>query len=328
VVEEGQTGGAGSRPSEGTGAAREGDTGVTKEGIDIVEDFVREAPFDLVWPARPTAPCLLASPHSGRCYPRDFLALTRLDRTTIRRSEDAFVDDLCHRAAGDRLPVLAARFPRAWLDANREPLELDPRMFIGAVPVGTNSRSTRVAAGLGTIPRVVSEKDDIYRGPIPIDEALGRIAVAYRPYHATLERSLTRLSAEFGFAVLIDCHSMPTSPKAGGAEGRADIVLGDRHGASCHPALTDVASALLREAGYRVARNKPYAGGYTTETYGRPERGVHALQIEISRGLYMNEATMTRTTGFATLARDFTGFVDRLVGAFGMIFDDRRSAAE
>ncbi len=294
----------------------------------IVDGFAGGSPFDLVWPQRVAAPCLLASPHSGRDYPQDFLALTRLDRVTIRRSEDAFVDELCTAAAGGRLPVLTARFPRAWLDVNRERLELDPRMFTGPLPSGANTRSTRVAGGLGTIPRIVTDRDDIYRGPIPIAEALARIEQAYEPYHATLRRALTRLHAEFGRAVIVDCHSMPSSQRIAASEGRVDIVLGDRHGTSCHPALTDLAATLLRDAGYRVALNKPYAGGYVTETYGRPNRGLHALQIEIARALYLNEATITRTTGFATLARDFTGFVDRFTAEFGAIFGDLRHAAE
>lgn len=299
----------------------------TTDDMRIVSDFETEPAFELLWPQRVAAPYLLNSPHSGRCYPRDFLALSRLDRLAIRRSEDAFVEGLCLDAAGDRLPVLHAHFPRAWLDVNREPLELDPRMFVGRLPPGANTRSIRVAGGLGTIPRVVSEKDEIYRGAIPIEEGLRRLAVAYEPYHATLRQALARLRASFGFAVLIDCHSMPSSQKIG-PDGRADIVLGDRHGTSCHPALTDVASALLREAGYRVARNRPYAGGYNTETYGDPDRGVHALQIEISRALYMNEATMQRTAGFATLSRDIGRFVDQLITGAGAIFDGIRSAAE
>lgn len=323
---------AGSRVplSGGLGARSAGRCRVPEKFDDlrIVTDFECEPPFELVWPERIAAPYLLDSPHSGRSYPRDFLKLTRLDRLAVRRSEDAYVDELCLAAAGDRLPVLRAHFPRAWLDVNREPLELDPRMFVGHLPAGANTRSTRVAGGLGTIPRIVSEKDEIYDGPIPIDDALKRIACGYGPYHATLRGALTRLHADFGFAVLIDCHSMPSSQRTGGPEGRADIVLGDRHGTSCHRALTDVASALLREAGYRVARNKPYAGGYNTEHYGWPDKGLHALQIEISRGLYMNEATMEKTAGFATLQRDFRAFVGQLVSGVGAIFDGARQAAE
>ena len=300
----------------------------TSDDMRIVEGIAGATAYDLLWPDHVAVPLLLASPHSGRDYPRDFLALTRLDRVTIRRSEDAFVDELCRTAAGGRLPVLAARFPRAWLDANREPLELDPRMFTGSIPVGANTRSTRVAGGLGTIPRIVTDKDDIYAGPIPIEEALARIARAYDPYHAALRASLHRLHGQFGRAVMIDCHSMPSTQRIDAAQGRVDIVLGDRHGRSCHPGLTDLATTLLRGMGYRVARNKPYAGGYVTETYGRPERGRHALQIEISRALYMNEATITRTSGFAALARDFASFVERLAADLDAIFADLRSAAE
>lgn len=300
----------------------------TSDAMRVLESFAAEPPFDLDWPERPVAPCLLDSPHSGRAFPRDFLAMSRLDRTAIRRSEDAYVDQLCRAAAGGRLPVLSARFPRAWLDVNREPLELDPRMFTGRLPEGANTRSTRVAGGLGTVPRIVSEKDDIYAGPIPVGEALKRIEQAYEPYHRALRGALDRLHERFGYAVLIDCHSMPSTQR-GGAEGRADMVLGDRHGTSCHPVLTDVVSALLREMGYRVARNKPYAGGFNTETYGAPGRGFHALQIEISRGLYMNEGTLAKTGGFTTLTADFARLVDRLVDAFPMIFADQmRSAAE
>ena len=316
-----------SRPRDGEARRKSSVRGKTDD-MRIVDGFEGEAPFDLVWPSRVAAPLLLASPHSGRDYPRDFLTMTRLDRVTIRRSEDAFVDDLCLAAAGGRLPVLAARFPRAWLDVNRERLELDPRMFTGAVPADANTRSTRVAGGLGTIPRIVTERDDIYRGPIPIAEAMARIERAYEPYHATLRHSLARLHGEFGRAVLIDCHSMPSSQRIASADGRVDIVLGDRHGKSCHPALTDLAATLLRDAGYRVTLNKPYAGGYTTEAYGRPERGLEALQIEISRALYLNETTITRTTGFAPLARDFTRFIDRLVAGFAAIYGDLRQAAE
>ena len=302
--------------------------GGASDDMRIVEDFVGEAAFELVWPGRVAAPLLLDSPHSGRAFPRAFLAASRLDRVAIRRSEDAFVEQLCLTAAAGRLPVQHAHFPRAWLDVNREALELDPRMFVGPVPVGSNTRSTRVAGGLGTIPRIVSERDDIYRGPIPIQEALDRIAIAHIPYHASLEAAMTRLHRDFGLAVLIDCHSMPSSQRGGSADVKADIVLGDRHGESCHPLLTDVASALFREAGYRVARNKPYAGGYNTEAYGRPEIGFHALQIEISRALYMNETTLTKTAGFDGLARDLRVFVDQLIAGWGAVFDELRSAAE
>ena len=294
----------------------------------IVRDFRDEPPFDLLMPDRQTTPFLIDSPHSGHAYPEAFLRQTRLDRRTIRMSEDAHVDELCLSALERGMAVLRAHFPRAYLDVNREPLELDPRMFVGALPTGANVSSPRAVGGLGTIPRVVSERDEIYRGPIPVGEALARIDDLWRPYHATLARTLDHLHDRFGVAVLIDCHSMPSSPRLPPVEGLADVVLGDRNGVSCAPALTDVVSALFRAAGYRVARNKPYAGGHITEHYGWPARGVHALQIEISRGLYMNERTLTKTAGFETLRRDLARIFADLADGWRVIFDADALAAE
>lgn len=293
----------------------------------IVSDFVTTPPFELVVPERAIAPVLIDSPHSGRSYPADFLAQTRLDARAIRRSEDAFVDQLVRPAVASGATLLHAHFPRAYLDLNREALELDPRMFAGRVPEEANTRSARVAGGLGTIPRIVSERDEIYGGPIPIAEALDRIDMLWRPYHAMISRVLEEMRGHFGAAILLDCHSMPT-PNRGGTEGRPDIVLGDRLGDSCHSELTAVVSMLLRQQGYRVALNKPYAGGYITEHYGRPERGIHALQIEIARGLYMNETSMKPTSGFETLKRDLALVVGEVVEHWSTIVEVRSLAAE
>ena len=296
--------------------------------VRIVRDFRDEPAFDLFMPDRPRAPYLIDSPHSGRAYPDAFLRQTRLDRRAIRLSEDAHVDELCLSAVDHGMAVMRAHFPRAYLDLNREPLELDPRMFVGALPAGANVSSPRVVGGLGTIPRVVSERDEIYRGPIPVAEALARIDGLWRPYHATLARTLDHLREHFGLAVLIDCHSMPSTTRSPPVEPLADVVLGDRHGTSCAGALTDVVSTLFRAAGYRVARNKPYAGGHITEHYGRPAFGIHALQIEISRAIYMNERTLTKTAGFETLRRDLGRIFADLADGWGAIFDRDSLAAE
>lgn len=296
--------------------------------MQIVRDFVEHPPFELHLPERFAAPVLIDSPHSGAAYPVDFLAASRLDARAIRRSEDAHVDALCLPAVRHGVALLRAHFPRAYLDANREALELDPKMFTGPVPAGANTDSSRVASGLGTIPRIVSEREEIYGGPIPIEEGLARIEGLWRPYHALLGQTLDRMVSRFGAAILIDCHSMPTLPRAGVGDPRAEIVLGDRNGTSCDPRLTDVVSALFRTAGYRVARNKPYSGGYITEHYGRPERGVHALQIEMARSLYMEEATATTNRGFQRLAGDLDRLFAELAGNWRMIVDDEALAAE
>jgi N-formylglutamate amidohydrolase len=296
--------------------------------VKVVRDFAEHPPFELHLPERFVAPVLIDSPHSGAVYPEAFLRETRLDRLTIRRSEDAHVDALCLPSVARGIALLRAHFPRAYLDANREALELDPTMFVGPLPEGANITSPRVAGGLGTVPRIVSDRDEIYGAPIPIEDGIARIDTLWRPYHHTLGEVLERIRARFGVVVLIDCHSMPTVPRAVIGDPRAEVILGDRNGISCDPRLTDLVSALFRDAGYRVARNKPYAGGHITERYGRPARGIHALQIEMARSLYMNETTMARTAGFARLQRDLDRIFGELVATWHTLVDRDALAAE
>ncbi len=265
-------------------------------------------PFSVAAPAEQRIPFVFNSPHSGRDYPAHFLAASRLDAWSIRRSEDTYVDELFASAVPQGAPLLKAHFPRAWLDVNREPYELDPRMFDGELPAYANVRSLRVAGGLGTIARVVSENLEIYDRPIRVEDALARIEGVYKPYHDTLRRLLARTHSDFGFAVLIDCHSMPSTVRTAAGRSRPDFVLGDRFGSSCAPELSTAAAEILAGLGYSVVRNKPYAGGFITEHYGRPGRGLHALQIEINRGLYMNERTLEKLPDFGRLAFDLARF--------------------
>ncbi|WP_345781450.1 N-formylglutamate amidohydrolase [uncultured Hoeflea sp.] len=266
------------------------------------------AAFDLRRPARQSEPFIFNSPHSGRIYPESFLAMSRLDRKAIRRSEDHFVDELFSGVVDLGAPLLAANFPRAWLDVNREPYELDPRMFDGPLPPFANIGSMRVAGGLGTIPRLVAENMDIYRGRLSVDEGLSRIEQVYRPYHASLRKVIAQTHVQFGKAILIDCHSMPANVRVAGGGRRPDIIIGDRYGASAAHDLSRAAVSHLSRLGYHVVRNKPYAGGFITEHYGRPGRGLHALQLEINRGLYVNEDTLERTAGFDLLKADLKDF--------------------
>jgi N-formylglutamate amidohydrolase len=271
-------------------------------------DFGATPPFVVRSPAQQRVPFVFNSPHSGRVYPPRFLAMSKLDAMAIRRSEDCYVDELFGGAVALGAPMLAANFPRAYLDANREPWELDPRMFADAVPPHANTRSARVAGGLGTVPRLVGEGQEIYAAKLPLAEAVGRVEAVYKPYHEQLKRLLSRTLAVFGHVVLIDCHSMPASIRLGDSGLQPDFIVGDRFGVACAPALSEAAIAILSGMGYRVAHNKPYAGGFITEHYGRPARGLHALQIEVNRGLYMDERTLLRTSGFARLAADLTRF--------------------
>ncbi|ESX48893.1 MULTISPECIES: N-formylglutamate amidohydrolase [unclassified Mesorhizobium] len=292
------------------------------------EDFSVVPPFEIRSGAEQRVPFVFNSPHSGRYYPDRFLAMARLDRNAIRRSEDCYVDELFGGAVALGAPILAANFPRAYLDVNREPWELDPRMFAEPVPSFCNIRSARVAGGLGTVPKLVGEGLDIYSGRLPLAEAVQRIEAVYKPYHETLKRLLTRTHARFGYAVLIDCHSMPASIRVGDSGLRPDFIVGDRFGISATAALTETAIGLLIGMGYTVAHNKPYAGGFITEHYGRPARHLHALQIEVNRGLYMNERTFQKSAGFDALADDMARFSADLMAMPDHHFVDLPLAAE
>jgi N-formylglutamate amidohydrolase len=230
-----------------------------------------------------------------------------LDALRIRRSEDARVDELIDQAPALGAPVIRALTARAYLDVNRDPGELDPRLFREALPAEARALSPRVAAGLGVVARVASGGAEIYDRRLSLEEGLSRIARVHAPYHDALSRLLARARAAHGLAVLIDWHSMPQSAAPG-----VDFVLGDRFGAACSPALTAAVERLLGEAGYRTARNAPFAGGYTTEHYGRPDRRTHALQVEINRGLYLDEVRLETTAGFGRLRETLGRLIARL----------------
>lgn len=270
-------------------------------------------PFSLARPGELKLPLVFNSPHSGRIYPSTFLAASKLDPRTLRRSEDAFVEELFGFVTDMGAPLLHAHFPRAYLDVNREPYELDPVLFRDGLPHYANTQSVRVVGGLSTIARIVSESDEIYREPLSVEAALERINRLYTPYHDTLAGLLLDAKREFGLAVLIDCHSMPSNKMADQGAGRPDFVLGDRFGTSCSGELTRLAASQLEALGYAVALNKPYAGGYITEHYGRPHKAQHVLQIEINRSLYMDEQSFQKSPGFTRLRASLETVVRALV---------------
>ncbi|WP_439110178.1 N-formylglutamate amidohydrolase [Lentibacter sp.] len=259
--------------------------------------------YDLIHPERRTTSVVFASPHSGRDYPWTFLRKTILDAHTIRTSEDAFVDKLFSHAPKCGAPFLTAGAPRAYVDLNRAPDELDPALFEGVTARGHNPR---VASGLGVVPRVVAGGRAIYRGKLPVSEAERRINIYWRPYHQMLAKLLDQSRAAFGEAILIDCHSMPHEAMDMAARGlvrRPEIVIGDRHGASASAEIVDRLDAAFTAAGLHVVRNVPFAGAYICQTYGRPSRGQHAIQIEIDRSIYMNEQMIRPNGNFEAFRR-------------------------
>jgi len=266
--------------------------------------------FEVIEPVVQRFPCVFASPHSGTKYSDEFLAASTLGLLRLRSSEDCYVDELFGAAPELGMPLLCALFPRAYLDPNRRPYELDPSMFRDALPSYVEMRSHDVAKGLGTIARVVADGMEIYQKKLSFAEARHRIQAFYHPYHAALRRLIAETRARFGCCVLIDCHSMPST--TGSEFEPADFVLGDCYGTSCNPSVTESVEVFLQSFGYVVRRNCPYAGGFTTQTYGHPNKSSHALQIEINRALYLNEETLERLSGFVLLQSRMSQLITRL----------------
>ena len=271
--------------------------------------------FTIAPAAGPTPPIVLASPHSGRDYPAAFLAQTRLTLAQLRRAEDAFVAELLVGAAALGVPLIAARYGRAWLDLNRDEAELDPAMFVDPLDTHPAQSSDRVIAGLGVVPRIAAAGLEIYPGRVRSADAIARIEAVHRPYHSALAALLDDANAAHGFAVLLDCHSMPTPPPVQG--GAPQIVIGDLFGSAAAAPLVGAIERYFRAAGFRVTRNAPYAGGYTTARHGRPAEGIHAVQIEIDRALYMDPARLVRHSGFDRIETTLTRLVAQLLAAVG-----------
>lgn len=283
-------------------------------------------PFSINGIESQSTPIIFNSPHSGRIYPSVLLEASRLSSQALRKSEDAYVDELLSAAAAKGAVLMHAHFPRAYIDINREPYELDPVLFNVRLPDFANSQSLRAIGGLGTIARIVNDKEEIYREPLTLEAAFVRIEHLYKPYHDALSNLLEETRKRFGCAFLIDCHSMPS--QQGERGGWPDFVLGDRFGTSCAPEVTRLVQSFLKMLGYRVALNKPYAGGYITEYYGRPHEGMHVLQIEVDRSLYMNEETFEKLPSFAGLQWDISRLIAMLASELPLRTPAYRVAAE
>ena len=262
-------------------------------------------PFQIIRPQIQTLPFVFASGHSGRSYPESLIAESRLDALTLRRSEDAFVDALFGGVAALGAPLIAASFPRAYCDVNRAIGELDAGMFDARLDMAVESPTPRVTAGLGVIPRIVRDGAEIYARKLSPREAEMRLSRLYRPYHAALANLAEETRKKFGIAVVVDCHSMPSALSV------PDIVLGDRYGASAPPLLTGWAENAFVGGRFSTARNAPYAGGYTTMLYGCARKGLFGLQIEINRGLYLDEERIQRKPGFEHLKKRLTDVLAR-----------------
>ena len=284
--------------------------------MHVIEDFRQIPAVEVFSPPEQTIPFIFNSPHSGNYYPKSFLDASQLDAQNIRQSEDLYVDYLFSDVLKSGATLIRANFPRAYLDVNREPYELDPNMFKNQLPSYINSGSPKVAGGIGTIARIVGKSKEIYNHQLDIDEVLHRIEILYKPYHLTLQKTIERIHNKFGYVVLIDCHSMPTRYWENKNIFRPDLILGDRFGSSCPNNLTDSTEKIFHSLDYSVGRNKPFAGGYITEKYGQPELGYFTIQIELSRKLYMNESEFNLTANAEKVKDDLTEFAKQISQKF------------
>ncbi|QIP35288.1 N-formylglutamate amidohydrolase [Komagataeibacter rhaeticus] len=273
-------------------------------------------PYSIIEATGKQAPLVVASAHSGRNYTDAFLRMSRLGAHALRRSEDCYVEQLFEGAPGQGATLLHATFPRAYCDANREPWELDPTMFRDPLPHWCNTTSRKVQAGFGTIARIVSRDGPIYPRPLPFSEAEARIRTCWQPYHDALARLVRDRVEHHGCCIVLDAHSMPV---VAGRRDQPDFVLGTAWGTACTPQLATVMEQVLTRHGYSVARNVPFAGGYVTRHYGRPRRGVQAVQLEISRALYMDQTTLQPHAGFARVQAVMMDVVADIIRYGGML---------
>ena len=294
------------------------------------QNFIINGKIDVKRPFKQALPLVVSSPHSGRNYPQKFVDASDLTPLRLRSSEDSFVDEIFDSAPTLGAPFIKALFPRAFLDVNRQPFELDPSMFSDILPNFVTTQNNRISAGLGTIARVVSNGEKIYRDKLTFIEAETRINNFYWPYHQTLKTLIDDTKNEFGYCILLDCHSMPSGTNRyknscrSSNGGLGDIVLGDCFGTSCHKDIINSAIDILSGYGFSVRRNIPYAGGFITRNYGKPREGVHAIQIELNRALYMDEKLIERLDNIELLAKAMTNFMDFL----GNLLTSNNLAAE
>ena len=260
---------------------------------------MESASYSLFLPFIQTTSVIFASPHSGRNYSRDFIQMSILDDQALRLSEDAFMDVLAAPVVNYGSPLLVALVPRAFVDLNRDVDELDPALIEG---VKGQLNNFRVSSGLGVIPRVVSNRQEIYRGKISIKEVNWRIKSYWEPYHVILTNLIQTTQKNFGQSILVDCHSMPSAPVKENPQtllNHPEVVLGDRFGSSTSPLIADRIEGLFKKSGLTVGKNIPFSGAFITQQYGRPCKNKHAVQIELNRSLYLDEDLIQPSSNFA-----------------------------
>lgn len=248
--------------------------------------------YSLKRPSQKTNNVVYNCPHSGEKFPTGFFENTNLDKDTLLLSSDSYVDQLFAEACENGSVLLANNYSRSFMDTNREAFELDPSMLSGDITEILNSDSTKVRLGFGSIAKYAFTRIPIYKNKIPFTQALDRLQKFYYPVHNEIENMLNEKINDYGYSLLVDCHSMPSYEFLGQKSllpRQPDIVLGDNHGKSCDPRITEFLTKHFQHYDLSVSINTPFSGGYNTQYYGDPAQKKHAIQIEIKKSLYMNE---------------------------------------
>ena len=282
---------------------------------DLPDQFNFMKLFKLLEPENKTNNIIYNSPHSGEKFPDGFLETTLIDKSILLSSADSFVDQLFEDAPINGSSIISNIYARSFIDTNREAFELDPDMFSGEITKKLNYRSNKVKLGFGSIAKFAVNRKDIYADKIPFEEALSRLDNYYYPVHKKLTSLIESRFDDFGYAMLVDCHSMPSYKFLGQDVFRSsqpDIILGDLHGKSCHPAITDYLIKFFKEQDLTVTCNAPFAGGFNTQNYGKPKKNRHAIQIEINKSLYMDEFERTQNKQFQSIKKMMTKLSKKL----------------
>jgi N-formylglutamate amidohydrolase len=274
-----------------------------------ISDMEKTAAFSLYNPDMPNIPVLLSVPHAGRDYPAELLANLRVSTAELLRLEDRYADRLVQPAVASGCPAIIAHRARAWIDLNRAEKDIDSGMLAGSDQIADAAPSSKARGGLGLFPRRLQACGELWRQPIMLADVEQRIACVHRPYHRSVSEILLAMRARFGVAILLDVHSMPPIQAGGASDMPPHIVVGDRFGASAASIYAELVIGRAQAAGLKVALNTPYSGDYILQTHGDPEQGIHALQLEVDRSLYLDSDLREPSAGLKTVA----GFVQAVV---------------
>lgn len=281
--------------------------------IDFKVDYAKLKIFDEFNSKEINYPMVLSVPHKGTVFPEEFLGVVNRSIEELRSNEDSFVDELIMEASHKGIPMVSMNIARSFVDVNRDKIEIDPTMFYNYPNQENAIGGRRCRVGLGVIHRITARNHNIYDGLLDYNEVLERFANVYDPYHKRLQQLIDKAIKKFGFCMVLDCHSMPSEICTLMQDtSRIDFCLGTLFEQSCPAEMHDIFKASLEAKGYYAADNCPYSGAYITFNYCQPRKGIYTMQMEINRGLYMNERVYKKNECFSKRCEDISNTITAL----------------